>query len=92
MVRYYNSELQKIRHVEESLVEISQLQTHLAMNLEQQTESIDQLVQDSISTTDNIGSGNKELKKAAERSSTAKMVFYATCVFCTTLIMWDLII
>jgi syntaxin 18 len=78
--------------VESSLLEISQLQTELSMNLEQQSESIDQLVQDSISTTHNVGSGNKELKKATERSSTAKMVFYATCVFCSSLIAWDLII
>jgi syntaxin 18 len=111
MVKYFNSELQKLRYltppsfiiysiplltsgsrnVEASLVDISSLQTELAMNLEQQSESIDQLVNDSISTSTNVTSGNKELKKATERGSTAQYVFYATCAFCTSLIVWDLI-
>jgi len=91
MVKYFNSELRKIRVVEQSLTEISSLQTELTMNLEIQSESISQLVQDSISTTENVGSGNKELKRASERASTAQMVFWATCAFCTTLVVWDLI-
>ncbi|KAF2663930.1 hypothetical protein BT63DRAFT_430177 [Microthyrium microscopicum] len=91
MVRYYNSELQKIRAVENSLVEISSLQTELAMNLEMQSENITQLVSDSVLTTENVGQGNKELKKASERASTARMVFWSTCGFCTFLVVWDLI-
>jgi syntaxin 18 len=62
------------------------------MNLEVQTESIDQLVADSLSTSDNVGAGNRELKRARERPSTARMVFWATCAFCTTLVVWDLLI
>ena len=78
--------------METSLAEISSLQTEISMNLEIQSESIGQLVQDSITTTENVGMGNKELKKASERPSTARMVFYATCVLCTTLVVWDLLI
>jgi len=77
--------------VETTLTEISQLQTEMVQNLEIQSESIGQLMQDSVTTTDNVGMGNKELKRAAERPSTARMVFYATCAFCSTLIVWDLI-
>lgn len=41
--------------------------------------------------TENIGSGNKELKKASERKSTAKMVFYGTSGLCAFLIAWDFV-
>lgn len=78
-----------IRAVQNSLTEISSLQTEIAMNLELQSEGIGQLVQDSLSTTENIGMGNKELKKASERPSTARMVFHSTWMFCTFLIVWD---
>lgn len=57
-----------------------------------QSAHIDQLVQDTELTTDNIGSGNKELKRATERRSTAQMVFYGTSAFCLTLVLWDLFI
>jgi syntaxin 18 len=49
-------------------------------------------VADSQLTTENVGSGNKQLKKATERRSTARMVFWLTCGFCGTLILWDLFI
>ena len=92
MMQHYNEELNKIRQAEGSLLEISQLQSQIAMNLEVQETHIDQLVQDSFSTTANVGDGNKELKKASERASTARMVFWATCALCSTLIVWDLVI
>ena len=74
---------------EKSLLEISELQTTLANNLSVQAEHINQLVDDSFLTTENVGSGNKELKRATERKSTAQMVFYGTSVFCLTLVLWD---
>jgi syntaxin 18 len=77
------------RTAEKSLLEISELQSTLATNLSMQAEHIDQLVADSYLTTENIGSGNKELKKATERKSTARMVFWATSAFCGVLILWD---
>jgi syntaxin 18 len=49
-------------------------------------------VEDSFSTVDNVGSGNKELKRATERRSTAQAVFWSTTIFCTTLVLWDLFI
>ena len=77
---------------EKSLLEISELQTTLAANLNIQAEHINQLVADSERTTENVGSGNKQLKQATERRSTAQMVFWSTCAFCGTLILWDLFI
>ena len=80
------------RTAEKSLVEISELQTQLVNNLAIQSEHIDQLVADSFLTTENVGGGNKELKKAAERKSTARLVFYASCGLSFGLIVWDLLI
>ena len=65
------------RTAERSLVEISELQSTLAGNLEVQSANIEQLVQDSFYVTKNVDSGNKELKKASERRSTARLVFYS---------------
>jgi len=108
MLKQYEDQLDKVRYVyalshdltatneysatEKSLLEISELQTTLANNLSVQSAHIDQLVQDSFSTTENVGSGNKELKRATERRSTAQAVFWSTCIFCTTLVLWDLFI
>ena len=80
------------RTAEKSLIEISELQTQLVNNLAIQSAHIDQLVADSHFTNDNIGVGNKELKKATERPSTAKYVFYASCGLSAFLVIWDLII
>ncbi|KAK7542955.1 snare protein syntaxin-like protein 18/UFE1 [Phyllosticta citricarpa] len=89
MLKHYEDTLDKVRSTERSLVEISELQNTLATNLFEQSAQIDQLVQDSHLTAENVTSGNKELKRAAERRSVAQMVFYATCALCTTLVVWD---
>lgn len=81
-----------IRTAEKSLVEISELQTQLVNNLATQSAHIDQLVADSFLTAENVGGGNKELKKASERRSTAKYVFYASCGLSAFLVVYDLII
>ena len=73
-------------------MEISELQTTLANNLSIQSAHIEQLVEDSYLTTENIGGGNKQLKKASERKSTARLLFYSTSIFCATLVLWDLFI
>ena len=73
-------------------MEISELQTTLANNLTMQAAHIEQLVEDSYLTTENVGTGNKELKRATERRSTARMIFYGTSAFCLTLVLWDLFV
>lgn len=92
MLKHYNDELNKIKTAESSLLEISSLQSQLAMNLETQSAHIDQLVEDSYLTADQVGAGNKQLKKASERPSTARGVFWATCGLCTVLVLWDWVI
>ena len=78
------------RAVHKSLEEISQLQTSLMANLDSQSANIDQLVHDSFFTEDNVGRGNQQLKKASEKTSTARMLFHATYLFCGFLVLWDL--
>ncbi|KAF6234535.1 hypothetical protein HO173_007160 [Letharia columbiana] len=91
MLKQYEDTLDQVRTAERSMLEISELQTSLVQNLDVQTANISQLVSDSFSTTENVGSGNKELKKATERKSTARMVFWASCGLCGFLVTWDLI-
>ena len=79
------------RTAEKSMLEVSELQTTLVANLSTQSSNIEQLVSDSLSTTENIGTGNKELKRATQRKSTARMVFWASCGLCAFLVGWDLV-
>ncbi|OBU00475.1 hypothetical protein VE01_01514 [Pseudogymnoascus verrucosus] len=92
MVQHYEDTLNQVKTAQKSLVEISELQTQLVNNLATQSAHIDQLVADSFLTAENVGGGNKELKKASERRSTAKYVFYASCGLSAFLVVYDLII
>jgi len=89
LLRHYEEQLDQVRTAERSILEISELHSTLHANLQQQSEHIDQLVQDSYFTTENLGKGNKELKRASERQSTAAAVFWGTAGFCTFLVLWD---
>lgn len=80
------------RTAEKSLLEISELQTLLVNNLSAQSENIELLVSDSASMADNVGGGNRQLKKATQRPSTARYTFFAASGLCAFLILWDLII
>jgi t-SNARE complex subunit (syntaxin) len=72
-------------------LEISSLQQTLVGHLSTQEEYVNQLVTDAQATSENIGKGNKELKRATERKSTAQMVFWGTVGLCTWLVVWDAI-
>jgi hypothetical protein len=50
------------------------------------------MVTESFSTTENVAGGNKALKKATERPSTARLTFYAASGLCAFLVLWDLVI
>ncbi|SMQ50981.1 unnamed protein product [Zymoseptoria tritici ST99CH_1A5] len=91
LLNHYNTQLSSIQGAEKSILEISELHSTLHANLAQQSEHIEQLVADSYLTTENLGKGNKELKRASERKSTAQAVFYGTVVFCGVLVVWDLV-
>ncbi|KIY00677.1 uncharacterized protein Z520_03342 [Fonsecaea multimorphosa CBS 102226] len=88
---HFNDQLAKVTQVEKSLMEIGSLQQTLVGHLSVQGEMIDTLVQDAANTDENVRRGNRELKKASERGSTARLVFYATMGFCSFLVVWDLI-
>ena len=91
LLRHYEDQLDQVRQAERSILEISELHSTLHANLTQQSEHIEQLVQDSYLTTENLGKGNKELKRASERKSTARLLFFSTVAFCGFLVTWDLV-
>lgn len=79
------------RNVEKSLLEITSLQQTLVSHLTSQDEMITQLVADAENTQTNVTKGNRELKRASERKSVARLVFYATAGLCASLVVWDAI-
>lgn len=91
LLQYYEGQMEQISQAERSILEISELHSTLHANLAQQSEHIEQLVQESYDTADNLGKGNVELKRASERRSTAQAVFWSTVGFCSFLVVWDLI-
>ncbi|KXS99842.1 hypothetical protein AC579_9477 [Pseudocercospora musae] len=92
LLKHYEDQLDQVRTAERSILEISELHTTLHANLSQQAEHIEQLVHDSYLTTENLGKGNKELKRASERRSTAQALFWSSAAFCSFLIVWDLFV
>ncbi|EKV09425.1 SNARE protein (Ufe1), putative [Penicillium digitatum] len=91
MLRHYEDTLGKVRNAEKSLLEISSLQETLVAHLATQEEHISQLLSDVDTTQSNVGRGNRELKRATERRSTAQAVFWGTVGLCTWLVVWDLV-
>ena len=91
LLSHYTSSLTQIATAERSLLEISELQSQLVANLEVQGAQVEQLVSDGLQTAENVGGGNKQLKKASERRSVARGVFWATVGLCGGLVVWDLI-
>ncbi|KAI2699584.1 hypothetical protein CBS147332_8176 [Penicillium roqueforti] len=91
MLKHYEDTLGKVQNAEKSLLEISSLQETLVSHLATQEEHISQLVADVDTTHTNVGQGNRELKRATERRSTAQAVFWGTVGLCTWLVVWDLV-
>ena len=79
------------RTAERSMIEISELQSTLAQNLEMQSTRIDQLVEDTANTEVNVAGGNKQLKRASERFRPARYVYLACSVIRVFVILWNLI-
>ncbi|CAK7564000.1 MAG: hypothetical protein SEPTF4163_001883 [Sporothrix epigloea] len=92
MLKHYETTLDKVRAAEQSLIEISELQTMLVSNLEIQSAHVDQMIVDSVSTAENVNKGNRELKKALERPSMARYTFYAASSLCLFVVVWDFFI
>ena len=91
LFEHLNDQLAKVTQAEKSVMEIGSLQQTLVGHLGVQGEMIGQLVDDASNTDENVKRGNKELKRASERSSTAKAVFWGTAGLCSFLVVWDLI-
>lgn len=91
LMNHYNETLTKVTQVEKSLLDISSLQQTLIGHLNVQGEMIGGLVEDAARTDENVTRGNKELKRATERTSTARLMYYITFWMCLFLIVWDLI-
>ncbi|EPS41667.1 hypothetical protein H072_4427 [Dactylellina haptotyla CBS 200.50] len=91
MVKYYEDTLDQIRSAEKSLIEISEMQNRIVMDIAAQSDHIDQLMADSVTTSQNVEQGNKQLKQAAQRASPARYVFQASVGFCAFLILADLL-
>lgn len=91
LMKHYNETLTQVTQVEKSLLEISSLQQTLVGHLNVQGEIIGNLVADAERTDENVKRGNKELKRATERTRTAKIMYHSTLWLCAGLVVWDLI-
>ncbi|KAN0063021.1 hypothetical protein ACQY0O_004184 [Thecaphora frezii] len=80
LVKALESDLAAIQKAESRLYEISDLQTQVAQQLEQQKDITDTLLDDAIGVATEVGRGNEELKKARERSREADKMLSAFLV------------
>ena len=91
LLNHYTDQLAKIQTAEKNLLEIASLQQTLVSHLSTQAEMVEQLVTDAKGTDENVRKGNRELVKAKERRSTARLVFYTSVGLCGFLVGWDLV-
>jgi syntaxin 18 len=66
-------DLQSLQQAETSLLEISSLQTQLALHLNQQSELTDQLWSEAIEVSGRVNDANSQLKKAKERGKDSRI-------------------
>lgn len=71
LIKSLESDLAAIKKAESRLYEISELQTQVVQQLEQQGEMTDQLLDEAIGVGTEVGRGNEELRKARQRSREA---------------------
>lgn len=71
LIKSLESDLAAIKKAELRLYEISELQTQVVQQLEQQGEITDQLLDEAIGVGTEVGRGNEELRKARQRSREA---------------------
>lgn len=67
------TDLESLKTAESSLLEISSLQSQLAVHLSQQSELTDQLWSEAVEVSGRVGDGNLQLKKAKERGKDSRM-------------------
>ena len=71
LIKSLESDLAAIKKAESRLYEISELQTQVVQQLEQQGEMTDLLLDEAIGVGTEVGRGNAELRKARQRSREA---------------------
>ncbi|SNX81654.1 related to syntaxin 18 [Melanopsichium pennsylvanicum] len=71
LIKSLESDLAAIKKAESRLYEISELQTQVVQQLEQQGEMTDQLLDEAIGVGTEVGRGNEELRKSRQRSREA---------------------
>lgn len=92
MLKLHESKLDKINQAQKSLIEIAELHDALIGNLGIQAEHIEQLVSDEMSTQENVGKANEELKRAQGRFSFARFTFYVSVAVCSFVVVADLVL
>lgn len=91
LMKHYSDTLTQVTQAEKSLMEIQSLQTTIAQNLVAQGEVIADLVVNADMTDENVLRGNRELKRASERTRWPKYMYHVTLYLCAGLVVWDLI-
>lgn len=91
LLSHYSSQLTRVTQAEKSLLEIADLQNQLVGHLDVQAELVGQVVADAADTEGDVSRGNRELKRAGERKSLARRVYWGTVVVCGVCVVWDLI-
>lgn len=74
LLRATNTDLASLKQAESSLLEISALQTQLAMHLTQQGELTDKLWEEAVGVAGKVDEGNQQLKKAKERNKESRII------------------
>lgn len=82
--------LARAQSAEKALLEISQLQTNLAMHLASQNDRIQTLLEDAFQTSIDVSSANRQLESARTRNRRAsKMIVYASLIISFVLLFYD---
>ncbi|GAA5922352.1 Ufe1p [Sporobolomyces koalae] len=73
LLKATQSDLEALKTAESSLLEISALQSQLAVHLSQQSELTDQLWAEAVEVSGRVQDGNQQLKKAKERGRDSRI-------------------
>lgn len=73
LLKSTQSDLESLKLAESSLLEISSLQSQLAMHLTQQAELTDKLWEEAVGVTGKVEEGNVQLRKARERNRESRV-------------------
>lgn len=78
-----HTDLASLKLAESSLLEISALQSQLAMHLTQQGELTDKLWEEAVGVAGKVDEGNTQLKKAKERNRESRIILLVFLLMCS---------